>query len=202
MDLELGFGSAGEDEFLDPFSHLEDLEESDTSLVTFVITFLTSSFVRSIKHEILLIGYIFTDTGKDFFLDDIVRRVGYLTMLTEFAGKSLVDDKLETRDDEEWIDTKIDETLDGIDRGIGMDGGEYEMSRNRRLNGEVSRIGVTNLSDHDDIRILTQETPESVREIESDLWIDLTMIGSFDTVLDRILKSGDVFFLGIEVGKH
>ena len=202
MDLELGFGSAGEDEFLDPFSHLEDLEESDTSFVSLVVTFFTSPFMRPIKHEILLISNVFTDTGEDFFLDDIVRRVGYLTVFAEFAGESLVDNELETRDDEEWIDTEIDETLDGIDRGVGMDGGEYEMPRDRRLNREVGRIRIMNFSNHYDIRILTQETPESVREIESDLRIDLTVIGSFDTVLDRILERGDIFFFGIEIGKH
>jgi len=109
---------------------------------------------------------------------------------------------LETRDDEERIDAEVDETLERIDRGVGMNSGEYKVSRDRCLNGEMCRIGVTNLSDHDDIGILTQETPESVREIESDLRIDLTVIGSFDTVLDRILERGDIFFFGIEIGKH
>lgn len=198
----MGFGGAGEDEFLDTFGHLEDLEESDTSFVPFVITFLTSSFVRSIKYEILRIGDILADASEDLFLDALVRCVRNFAVFTEFAGESLVDDELETRDNEERIDSEVDETLEGINRGIGMNGGEYEMSRDRCLDREMGCIGITNLSDHDDIGILTQETPESIREIESDLRIDLTMIGSFDTVLDRIFEGGDIFFFGIEVGEH
>gem|GEM_PF-6571332 len=202
MDLELSLGGAGEDEFFDPFRHLEDLEKSDTSFVSFVVTSLTSSFLCSIKHEILGIGDVLADASEDLFLDTLVWRVGNLAVFAELTSESLVDDELETRDDEEWIDPEVDETLEGIDRRVGMDGREYKMSSDRRLNREVGRIGVANFSDHDNIRILTQETPESIGEIESDLRIDLTMIGSLDAVLDWILEGGDVFFFGIEIGEH
>lgn len=83
-----------------------------------------------------------------------------------------------------------------------MDGREYQVTRNRSLNRKSGRLGITNFPHHDDIGILTQETSESIGEIESDLWVDLCVIDSLDAVFYRIFKGGNILLFGVEPGEH
>ena len=56
-----------------------------------------------------------------------------------------------------------------------------------RLHGDVGGLGVADLTDHDDIRILAQERAEAGRERDSRLWVDLRLVHIPHVILDRVL---------------
>lgn len=202
LNFELRFGSFREYEFFQSFRHFQYFEESGASFMSFVIAFRTPALARPVKSDVVLVRYVFANASEDLRFDLFIRNVSDLAMRTQLSRESLRYDHFETGDDEERIDSEIDETLDGVDRRIGVDRGEHEMSGDGSFDCEVGRFRVADFPDHDDIRILSEEAAESVREVESDLGTDLRMVDSFHPVLDGILQGGNVFFLRIEGGNH
>ncbi len=63
------------------------------------------------------------------------------------------------------------------------------------MNGNFSRLPVSNLSDHDDVWVLSNNRPQCAGKSEFDLWFDLNLINAIDLVFDRILDC-DNFVLG------
>lgn len=177
-----------ENEFLDPFGHLKDLEKAGSTLVSLVTTPFTTTFEGVVEHEVIRFAHIFPDARKYFRFDHIVGFIGDFAMRTELASKALRNNESEARRNKERIDPEVRETLEGVNGGICMDGGKYQMSRDRRFNRKASRFRISDFSDHNNVRILTEETSESIGEVEPDLWVNLGVIYSLYAVFDRIFE--------------
>ena len=64
-----------------------------------------------------------------------------------------------------------------------------------RTNGDISRLAVTDLTDHDDVRILTNDRPKTAGESQSALGPNGDLVDALEVILDRVFD-GDDFFLG------
>src|SRR5216684_1902497 len=73
-----------------------------------------------------------------------------------------------------------------------MERRQHETPGQRGLNGRVERLAVANLTDHDDIRILPENRAQPFGEGKARLVVRLSLIGTRDRVLDRVLDGDDV----------
>ena len=73
------------------------------------------------------------------------------------------------------------------------------MTRQRRLHGDLGRLEVADFTDHDDVGILTQERSQRVREVQTDLRLDLNLIDSVKLIFDGILDRQDLAFRRIQL---
>ena len=80
----------------------------------------------------------------------------------------------------------------GAGRILRVQRAEHENARQRRAQRELRRLGVADLADHDDVRVLPQQRPDRGREREPGLRPDLRLPDRRDLVLDRILDGQDV----------
>ncbi len=62
------------------------------------------------------------------------------------------------------------------------------------LNGNLSRFGITNFSDHDLIRVMSQDGPKSSREGQSLFLIDGDLHHPRKLILDRIFDRNQLIF--------
>ena len=55
----------------------------------------------------------------------------------------------------------INQTLDHVSGGVGVNGREDKVTRQSRLNSQFGRLGVPNLSNHNDVGVLTQDRTQT-----------------------------------------
>ena len=74
-----------------------------------------------------------------------------------------------------------------------MQGGEHQVTGQRRLDGDFRRFQVTNFTDHDDVRVLAQEGAHRHREGQPAFAIHRDLIDAGQLVLHRVLDGEDIF---------
>src|SRR5207302_7936973 len=70
---------------------------------------------------------------------------------------------------------------------FGMHGRQHEVTGQRRLDGDLRRLQIANLADHDHVRVLADDGTQRVREGEIDLRLDLDLVDARHLVLDWVL---------------
>jgi len=76
--------------------------------------------------------------------------------------------------EEEVLNPHVDKSCDGTGCVVGMESRKHEMSCEGRLYCDLGGFQISNLPDHDDIRILSHDVPQGIGEIES--YLGLTCI--------------------------
>ena len=66
------------------------------------------------------------------------------------------------------------------------------MTRESRLHCNVGSLRVTDLTDHDDVRRLTENRAERRREVEADVTVHLHLVDAAHLVFDRVLDRDDL----------
>ncbi len=82
-----------------------------------------------------------------------------------------------------------------------MEGRKDQVTGQRRLDGDLGRLQIPDLSDHDHVGILAQDRPQPVGEGEVDLGVDLDLADPLELVLDGILDGDDVLVGGVDPGQ-
>src|SRR5258708_6181431 len=72
------------------------------------------------------------------------------------------------------------------------------MARESRLDRYLGSFEVTDLTDEDDVRILTQERAKSGSEVQSDLLFHLHLVDAVQVEFNRILGGHDIGFARIQ----
>ena len=78
---------------------------------------------------------------------------------------------------------------DGTCRVVGMEGGEHQMTCQRRLDGNLGGFRIADLPDENDIGVLPDDRPQAGSKGEIDFGVDLHLSDTTDPVFDRILDS-------------
>ena len=73
-----------------------------------------------------------------------------------------------------------------------MERREHKVTGKCSLNRNLSRLEVSNLTDKNDVRILTKEGPQGGAEVQTDVVVHLHLIDAEEVVLHGILGGGDV----------
>src|SRR5690606_32724495 len=110
-------------------------------------------------------------------------------------------DQVDRRRDVEGLEPHVDQTRDRGGRVVRVQRGEHEVAGERRLDGDGSRFQVTDLTDHDDVRVLAQEGAQRRGEVQTDLGSDLHLVDAVQVVLDRVLGGHDVDLRGVDLGQ-
>ena len=72
------------------------------------------------------------------------------------------------------------------------------MARQRAADRHRRRIGVADLAEHDDVRVLTQKGAQRSAEGQADLLFELYLVHSLERVFDRVLDRKDVARLAVQ----
>ena len=131
-----------------------------------------------------------------------VRSIGFFAMRTDTAHQPLSYDTSQSGSYKERFYTHIDQSRDRACSIVGMQGTENQMTCQCGVNADTSRFNVTNLTDHDYIRVLTQNTAQSVGKGKARFIIDSYLIDAFNTIFDRIFNSNDVFIRIVDIGER
>ena len=75
---------------------------------------------------------------------------------------------------------------------------QHEVARQRSLDGDHTRLAVSNFADEDDVGVLAQNRAQCVGEGQAGLRIRLHLIDVLEAVLDGILDGHDVARLFVE----
>ena len=79
---------------------------------------------------------------------------------------------------------------------------QHEVSGERGLNRDARRVGITNLTDQDDVGVLTQQCPQTGGERQSGLLVGLHLVDAGEHVFHGILDGGDVLARVVDLEKR
>ena len=82
--------------------------------------------------------------------------------------------------------------VDRAGRVVRMQRREHEVAGQGRLDRDLGGLEVSDLTDHDDVRILPQEGAQGGREVEPDLLVHLDLVDAGQVEFDRVLGGDDV----------
>src|SRR5262249_16015809 len=77
-------------------------------------------------------------------------------------------------------------------RVVGVQGAEDQVTRQRRLDGNLSGIEVAHFADEDDIRVMTQNAAHGGGEGQANLRMHLNLADSRLLILDGVLDGDDL----------
>jgi hypothetical protein len=95
-------------------------------------------------------------------------------------------------------DPHVDEAGHGGGGIVGVQGGEYQVAGEARLHGDLGGLGVADLADHDDVRVLAQDGAQAAGEGQLDFRVNLYLADPLDLVLDGVLDGDDVLLRRVE----
>src|SRR4030042_2318676 len=73
------------------------------------------------------------------------------------------------------------------------------MTGEGRLDRYLCCLKIPDLTDHDDIRVLSDDMSQRVRKVQADLGFHLDLIYPFQLVFDRVFNGYDFFVRGIDL---
>jgi hypothetical protein len=127
--------------------------------------------------------------------------VGLTARRAKAADKALAEDPKEASGQKIGWDAQIDQARDGSKGVVGVKGGENQVACEGGTDHEFCSLLIARFSDEDDIGILTQESPETGRKGQTDLFVHLGLANEGKIEFDRILQCEDGSFLGWKFAK-
>ena len=123
------------------------------------------------------------------------RRVGLVRFLAARTDRTYEADAHDTEQrvrDHERLEPEIDEARDGAGGIVRVHGREHEVTGDGGSERDLGGLAVADLTDHDDVRVLTQDGAQCAGEGLLGLLIDMHLVDSRDLELDRVLDRRDV----------
>ena len=170
-----------DDKFFDTIGDLEDLIDTDSTLIPYIITLCTAYWLIKCR----FLEYISTNPRKklifrsmfECFFDtsfevcvELIHGYRFFAMLTEFAYEALRDDRIDRCRQEKCWDSHIQDTCQSLSCRVRMYCRYYEVTCESCFYGDIYRFMISDFSYHDDIWILTQSSTKSECEVVSDIW--------------------------------
>jgi len=126
------------------------------------------------------------------------RRAGRLAVRAKAAHQALGEDTEQAGREQEGLDAHVGQPGGRADRVVGVQRGQHQMAGQAGLDGDLRRLGIADLADHDDVRVLPQDGAQGLGEAEVDAGIDLDLADAGEVVFDRVLDRHDVLPAGVE----
>ena len=119
-------------------------------------------------------------------------RCGGLAVRAQAAYQPLGDHADQCRPQQVRCHAEVDEAGDGAHRIVGVQGREHQVPGQRGLGGDLGGFQVTNLADHDDVRVLAQQGAHAVGEPQPDGGHDLHLVEGRLDQFDGVLDGADI----------
>src|SRR5271154_362349 len=97
-----------------------------------------------------------------------------------------------------WLDAHVNETADDVGDVVGVHGGEYEVTGERGLNGDLCGFLVADFADHDLIRVMAQDGAQTAGEGEALFLVDGNLGDAAQLVFDGIFDGDDFVFVALD----
>ena len=171
------------DEALQRFGDEADFVNREPPLIAGVPAILTAG--PAVELEVR------RDRRSDFV--EVLQRIAHLlfAVRTNRANEPLGEKRFHDRSEQERLDVHIDQARDAADGVVRVQGAEDEVTGHGRSNGDVRRLDVANLSDHDDVRILSQDMTQSFGKGEVDLRFHVDLRHARQPIFHRLLDCDD-----------
>ena len=134
-------------------------------------------------------------TKASYFL--VCRLIALFTLGADPADQSLGNNGTESGGDQVRLNADILQTFDRSHSIVGMDCGKHNVSGDCGTHTDLGGLTVSDLSDGNDVRVLTKDGTKTIGKIHACFLIDLHLVYSIDIVLNRILQSYYIDFLCI-----
>ncbi len=118
----------------------------------------------------------------------------FLALHADAAHQPLRADQVHGRSHQERFDTHIHQPADRGRRIIRVQRGEHQVAGERGLDGDFSRLEVSNFADQNDVGVLPQEGAQSGGKVQPDLLLHLHLVDPGKLEFDRVLGGHDVGF--------
>ena len=119
----------------------------------------------------------------------------------KFAAKALGHDGAHGAGDEKGFDPDVDETGDGARGVVGVEGGKYQVAGEGRIDRNARGLEIADLTNHDDVRSLTQDGAEGAGEGHADVGFDMDLVDPGHDIFDRVLDRDDLTALVVDLRK-
>ena len=116
----------------------------------------------------------------------------------KFPHEALGEHRADGGGDEERFDSDVRETGHRGGRIISVERGENQVTGERRVDGDVRRLGVPDFPDHDDVRRLPQHGAKGGGEGHPDVGFHHDLIDTGELIFDRILDRDDLFVRAVD----
>ncbi len=124
----------------------------------------------------------------------VVGLVGLLT-IGELTDEALGNKKANGARENRVRADEVDHAGEGCGGGVRVEGGEDEVAGDRGLDSGAGGVGVANLTDHDDVRVETEDGAEAVGERTAVVRINRDLRDAGDAIFDRVFE-GDNLAVG------
>ena len=131
----------------------------------------------------------------------LVGLISRAALRTNAAEQSLAKHRFESRGNEEGFDAHVDQTRDRAGRVVGVKSTEDKMSGERCLHGNLRRLQVARLTDHDPVRVLPQKCAQDAGKRQADTVIDRDLDDPFQVILDRFLGGEQFGIDGVDLAQ-
>ena len=135
-------------------------------------------------------------TGKHFdradFQNLLIRNIFRPAVRADSPKKPLRNNAAKTCRNQVRLYSHVLQAVDCRHGILRMNGCNHQMTGNCRTHCDLRGLAVTDFSDADDVRILTQNSTEAARKGESYLLIDLNLRRARNVVLHRVLQSHQI----------
>src|SRR6185437_10075432 len=122
----------------------------------------------------------------------------FLAIGANHAHQALREDAVQGRNEVIRLDPHVDETANHVGDVVGVDSCEYQVARERRLNGDLRRLLIANFADHDFVRVVTQNRPQAASKRQSLLFVHRNLGDAADLIFDGIFDGDNLVFVGLD----
>src|SRR3989304_4064892 len=119
--------------------------------------------------------------------------VGLFAVVAKEPEEPLRDYGHKRRGYQERLDLHVYKPRDGARRIVRVQGGENEVSRERRVDGYIRGLSVPYLADQDYVRVLPEYGPEAVCESQVHFGVNLYLVYPLNLVFYGVFDSDDFF---------
>ncbi len=156
------------------------------SLVAFALALMSASSVnRSSRSGVVGL----TLSGRVLLGARLVLRAA---VGADAPHEPLGQDEVHGRRHVERLEAHVQQTRHRFRRRVRVQRREHHVAGERRLDGDAARFEISNLTDHDDVRVLPQERLERGGERHPDVGAHQHLVDAEEVVLDGILGGHDV----------
>src|SRR3990172_5680064 len=113
-------------------------------------------------------------------------------ILANHTNKTLCQDAVQGRYKVVRLDSHVQETSEDVNDIVRVDSGEDQMSGQSRLNCDLGGFGVTDFANHDLIRIVTKNGPQTASKSQSLFLVDGDLGYPLELVFHRIFDCNNL----------
>ena len=113
-------------------------------------------------------------------------------MRTQPPDQSLAQDAVHGRGDEVILQPHIQQPGHATRRVVGVQGRQDQMPGQRGLHGDARGFDIAHLTDHDHVRILTDDGAERLGEGQANLGFGLNLIDAHQLIFHRVFHGDDL----------